>query len=211
MGRKPRPSDKPAQGQRVGYARVSTASQNIDSQLDMLGRAGCSKTFADTITGTARARPGWDALMEYVRPGDTLVVTELSRMSRSLSHLLQVVDQLAERQVGIMSLRESIDTSTATGRLFLSIMGAVAQMERELRAERAAAGRAAARARGRSGGRPRTAPEKLERARILYESGSYTAAQAAQAAGIGRRTLFEYLASRNSPGGEAMLRDHAPR
>ena len=107
------------------------------------------------------------------------------------------------RQVGIVSLRESIDTTTATGRLFLSIMGAVAQMERELRAERAAAGRAAARARGRSGGRPRTAPEKLERARILYESGSYTAAQAAHAAGIGRRTLFEYLATRNAPDGQA--------
>jgi len=169
----------------------------------MLGRAGCAKTFADTITGTARARPGRDALMEYVRPGDTLVVTELSRMSRSLLHLLQVVDQLAERQVGIVSLRESIDTTTATGRLFLSIMGAVAQMERELRAERAAAGRAAARARGRSGGRPRTAPEKLERARILYESGSYTAAQAAKAAGIGRRTLFEYMATRTAPDGQA--------
>ena len=203
MGRKPRPSDKQAQGQRVGYARVSTASQNLDSQLDMLGRAGCAKTFTDTSTGTTRTRPGWDALMEYVRPGDTLVITELSRMSRSLLHLLQVVDQLAERQVGIVSLRESIDTTTATGRLFLSIMGAVAQMERELRAERAAAGRAAARARGRSGGRPRTAPEKLERARILYESGSYTAAQAAQAAGIGRRTLFEYLATRSASDGQA--------
>lgn len=198
MGGKPRPPKTPAQGQRVGYARISTASQNIEAQLDMLHAAGCAKTFQDTITGTSKTRPGWDALMEYVRPGDTLVVPELSRMSRSLRHLLQIIDELAEREVGLVSLRENIDTSTATGRLFLSIMGAVAQMERELRAERAAAGRAAARARGRSGGRPRTAPERLERARILYESQKYTAAQAANAAGIGRRTLFTYLARMNS-------------
>ena len=180
-------------GQRVGYARVSTTTQNLDAQLDALREADCAKVFSDKITGITKSRPGWDELRAYVRPGDVLVITELSRMSRSLLHLLQVVNELEERGVGIVSLRENIDTSSATGRLFLSIMGAVAQMERELRAERTAAGRAAARARGRSGGRPRTPMAKLEQARILYESEEMTAAEAAKAVGIGRRTLYDHL------------------
>jgi len=187
---------RPAKGkaQRVGYARVSTSGQNLDGQLDALKGAKCARIFEDTISGTAKERPGWDALLEYARAGDTLVITELSRMSRSLLHLLQVVAELEERELGIVSLRENIDTTTATGRLFISVMGAVSQMERELRAERAAAGRAAARARGRSGGRPRVPRETLEKARRLYESKAMSAAEAAGAVGISRRTLFLYLA-----------------
>lgn len=91
--------------------------------------------------------------MDYIREGDALVVTELSRMTRSLKHLLQVVGALEDKGVDIISLRENIDTSTATGRCFVSIMGAISQMERELKSERAAAGREAAKARGRTGGR----------------------------------------------------------
>ena len=129
----------------------------------------------------------------YVRPGDTIVVTELSRMSRSLVHLLEVVKDCAAHEIELVSLREKIDTTTATGRAFLAIMGAIAQMERELKAERTAAGRTAAKARGRSGGRPRTDPDKLEQARILYLHSEKTAAEVCRTMGIGRRTLFSYL------------------
>lgn len=181
---------------RVGYARVSSISQNLDSQLDALKSAECAKIFSDKISGLSKDRPGWDKLMEYFRSGDTLVITELSRMTRSLLHLLEVVRELEGKKVSIVSLRENIDTTTATGRCFLSIMGAVAQMERELRAERAAAGRASAKARGKTGGRPRTDPEKLEQARILYENSEKTAAEVCEAVGIGRRTLFAYLATK---------------
>ena len=97
-------------------------------------------------------RPAWNQFLEYVRPGDTLVVTELSRMTRSLLDLLESAKILEERQINLVSLRENNDTSTATGRCFLSMMGAIHQMERELRAERAAAGRSSAKARGRTGG-----------------------------------------------------------
>src|SRR5262245_27378842 len=97
-------------------------------------------------------------------------MTELSRMSRSLMHLLEVVREFETQGIELISLRENIDTSSATGRCFLTIMGAMAQMERELKAERTAAGRAAAKARGRTGGRPRTDPDKLEQAQILSES-----------------------------------------
>lgn len=185
---------EPAHTYKVGYARVSTPDQNLDAQLDALAQAGCLKTFTDQVSGTTVLRPGWEQLMAYVRPGDIVVVTELSRMSRSLAHLLEVVRTFEAQGIELVSLREHIDTATATGRCFLAMMGAMAQMERELKAERTAAGRAAAKARGRTGGRPRTDPEKLEHARILYLHSDKTAADVCHTVGIGRRTLFSYLA-----------------
>ena len=122
------------------------------------------------------------------------MVTELSRMSRSLMHLLEVVQTFEHQGIELVSLRENIDTSTATGRGFLAMMGVISQMERELKAERTAAGRAAAKARGRTGGRPRTDPDKLEQARILYLNSEKTAAEVSRLVGIGRRTLFSHLA-----------------
>ncbi|MBC8235633.1 recombinase family protein [bacterium] len=187
-----------ANGQRVGYARVSTTSQNLDSQIDALSSLGCTKIFSDQQSGVSETREGFERLMEYLRAGDSLVVTELSRLSRSLKHLLTVVERLEEKGVEIISLRENIDTSTATGRCFLSIMGAIAQMERELKSERATAGREAAKARGRTGGRPRIQPQKLEQAKILYDNSSQTATEVCRAIGIGRRTFFRYLAQKRN-------------
>jgi DNA invertase Pin-like site-specific DNA recombinase len=182
--------------ERIGYARVSSGGQNLDSQLDALQQAGCAKVFTDKMTGSRMDRPGWERLLEYVRPGDAVVVTELSRMTRSLLDLLETSKALAQRQVDVVSLRENIDTTSVTGRCFLSIMGAIHQLERELRAERAAAGRVSAKARGRTGGRPRTDAAKLETARILYENSEKTAAEACAIAGVGRRTFFAYLTAR---------------
>jgi DNA invertase Pin-like site-specific DNA recombinase len=179
---------------KVGYARVSSSAQKLDAQFDALKQTGCHKVFSDRVSGIKADRPGWEQLMAYVRPGDRVIVTELSRMSRSLMHLLEVVKTFEHQDIEIVSLRENIDTSTATGRGFLAMMGVIAQMERELKAERTAAGRAAAKARGRTGGRPRTAPDKLEEARILYLHSDRTAAEVCHTVGIGRRTLFSYLA-----------------
>jgi DNA invertase Pin-like site-specific DNA recombinase len=179
---------------RIGYARVSSQGQNFDSQMDALREAGCKKIFTDRMTGSRLDRPGWEQMMAYLRSGDTLVVTELSRMTRSLLDLLETAKVLQQRGVELVSLRESIDTATATGRCFLSMMGAIHQMERELRAERAAAGRASAKARGKTGGRPRTDAAKLENARILYENSGKTAAEVCEMVGVGRRTFFTYLA-----------------
>lgn len=180
---------------RIGYARVSSKDQNLDSQRDLLQAAGCERIFEDKVSGIRESRPSWNQLLEFLREGDTVVVAELSRMTRSLVHLLSLVKEFEQRGVQIVSLREHIDTSTATGRAFLSILGAINQMERELKAERAAAGRASAKARGRSGGRPRTDVAKLENARLLYQNPDKTAAEVCQAFGIGRRTFFSYLAS----------------
>ena len=189
---------------KIGYARVSTPRQKLDAQLDALTQAGCLKIFTDQVSGVKADRPGWDQLTAYVRPGDTVVITELSRMTRSLMHLLEVVRDFEQCEIELISLQEHIDTSTATGRRFLAITGAMAQMERELKAERTAAGRAAAKARGRTGGRLRTDPDKLEQARILYLHSDKTAGDVCRTVGIGRRTLFSYLAQvRRQEEGEA--------
>ena len=181
---------------RIGYARVSSVGQNLDSQLDALQHAGCGKIFSEKMTGSRMDRPAWNEVLEYARSGDTLVVTELSRMTRSLLNLLEITKLLEQRQINLVSLRENIDTSTATGRCFLSMMGAIHQMERELRAERAAAGRSSAKARGRTGGRPKTDPAKLENARILYENSDKTAAEVCKIAGVGRRRFFAHIAEK---------------
>ena len=170
---------------RVGYARVSSIGQNLDSQMDSLKQAGCIKIFTDKLTGSRMERPGWEDLLKYIRPDDMLL------------HLLETAKILEQRQINLLSLRESIDTTTATGRCFLSMMGAIHQMERELRAERASAGRVSAKARGRTGGRPRTDVAKLENARILYQNSEKTAAEVCRVAGVGRRVFFAYLAQKH--------------
>ncbi|WP_152555591.1 recombinase family protein [Methylomarinum vadi] len=176
--------------------------QNLDSQIDALQKAGGGKIFSDKMTGSHMDRPGWDQLLEYARPGDTLVVSELSRMTRSLMDLLTTAKVLEQRQINLVSLRENIDTTSATGRCFLSMMGAIHQMERELRAERAAAGRSSAKARGKTGGRPKTDPEKLENARILYENSDKTAAEVCEITGVGRRKFFSYVAEKRNGSGK---------
>jgi DNA invertase Pin-like site-specific DNA recombinase len=192
------------QPHRVGYARVSSNCQNLDSQIDALRAAGCAKIFTDKMTGSRMDRPGWDQLLEYIRAGDVLVVSELSRMTRSLMHLLETAQALDRKQVNLVSLRENIDTNTATGRCFLSMMGAIHQMERELRAERAAAGRASARARGKTGGRPRTDVVKLRDAKVLYDNSGKTANEVCKVVGVGRRIFFAYLAQQKDQASTAL-------
>jgi DNA invertase Pin-like site-specific DNA recombinase len=173
---------------------VSTPDQKLDSQRDALAQAGGVKIFSDQVSGATGDRPGGEQLIASVRPGDQVVITEVSRMSRSLVHVLEVVREFETQGIALISRRAHLDTSTATGRGFLAIMGAMAQMERELTAERTAAGRAAANARGRTGGRPRRAPDKLEQARSLSLPSDKTAAEVCRMVGIGRRTLCSDLA-----------------
>lgn len=182
-----------ATGAKIGYARVSSRDQNLDSQIDMLQAAGCDRIFQEKVSGVREHRPEWDKLLEYVRPGDTIVVAELSRMTRSLMHLLKLTQELEAKGVSIASLREHIDTSTATGRAFVSIIGAINQMERELKAERAASGRAAAKARGRSGGRPSIPLDTMKNAMLIYKNSDKTAAEVCKMFSIGRRTLFGFI------------------
>ncbi len=138
----------------IGYARVSTDEQTTDPQLDELRRAGCARVFQDIMSGSSRARPELRKAQAAARPGDTLVVVRLDRLARSLSHLLEVVEDLDKRGIGFRSLNDPVDTTTPQGRFTLQILGAVAELERALIRERTKAGLRAARAQGRVGGNP---------------------------------------------------------
>ena len=132
----------------VGSARVSTDDQDLASQITRLDEAGTVKNFTDKITGKRFDRPGLDALLEYVRTGDTVVVVRLDRMGRDLKELLEIVALLKEKGVGFSSLTEKLDTTGAAGELIFHVFGAIAQFERSLNAERTRDGLVAAKARG---------------------------------------------------------------
>ena len=140
----------------VGYARVSTDEQLLDLQLDALKKYGCGKIYQEHISGGRgrKERPQLADCLSNIRSGDTLVVWRLDRLGRSLKDLIEIVGELDRLGVGLVSLRENIDTTSATGRLIFHVFASLAQFERELIQERTKAGVEAARARGRKGGRP---------------------------------------------------------
>jgi DNA invertase Pin-like site-specific DNA recombinase len=138
----------------IGYARVSTDDQNLDSQTDALSAAGAGKVFADRISGSRRARPELDRMLEQLREGDVVTVTKYDRLARSLKDLLEIVETIRERGAGFRSLAEDIDTTTPAGRLVFHVFASIAQFERERISERTREGLASARKRGRIGGRP---------------------------------------------------------
>jgi DNA invertase Pin-like site-specific DNA recombinase len=180
----------------VGYARVSTADQNADLQVDALRKAGCAKVFVDQASGSLAERPQLNAALDYLRPGDTLVVWRLDRLGRSLRHLVDTVMGLQERGVGFRSIRESIDTTTPGGRLVFHLFAALSEFERDLIQERTHAGLAAARARGRVGGRkPVLTPEKAAAARKMYDAGEMPISEIARVLGVSRATLYRHLSA----------------
>jgi DNA invertase Pin-like site-specific DNA recombinase len=151
----------------VGYARVSTEEQATDAQVDELSAAGCEIVHQEHGSGASRARPVLAKLMREIAPGDVLVVVRLDRLARSVSHLLAIIEALEARHAHFRSLRDPIDTSTPQGMFSLQVLGAVAQLERALIAERTKAGMRAAKARGRLPGNPglrERRPEALEAA-----------------------------------------------
>jgi DNA invertase Pin-like site-specific DNA recombinase len=144
----------PFPGPLIGYARVSTEDQGTDAQIDELRAAGCTTVLEEHASGADRSRPVLARLLRDIRRGETLVVVRLDRLARSVSHLLAVIEQLEAEGAHFRSLRDPIDTSTPQGMFSLQVLGAVAQLERALIAERTKAGLQAARSRGRVGGNP---------------------------------------------------------
>ncbi len=183
-------------GDLLGYARVSTSEQDASLQLDALKDAGCLKVFTDKASGTLDRRPQLGRLLDQLRPGDTVVVWRLDRLGRSLKHLIQLIEDLADKGVGFKSLTEGMDTTTSGGRLIFSIFGALAEFERALIRERTMAGLAAARARGRVGGRPPVmTADKIKVARQLYEAKDLTVEEIAKTIGVSRKTVYRHLES----------------
>ncbi len=178
----------------IGYARVSTHEQTLNLQLDALENIGCSKTFTDTISGSATERKGLDEALAYVRAGDTLVVWRLDRLGRSLKHLIEAVTNLNNRKIEFKSITENIDTTTSGGKLIFHIFGALAEFERDIIKERTNAGLKAARARGRVGGRPKTLnPKKQSIAQALYDDKNNSVADICKTLNISRSTLYRYI------------------
>lgn len=142
----------------IGYARVSTADQSLDPQLLQLRAAGCTQIFTDHgVSGAQATRPAFDKALAALREGDRFIVWRLDRMGRSLKHLIEINEIMRQRGVSFESLTEKIDTSTAMGNFVFQILGAVAELEREIISERTLAGLAAAAKAGRYPGRPRKA------------------------------------------------------
>lgn len=176
----------------VGYARTSTVDQaaGLDAQLAALHRDGCEKIFSERVSSVAIPdRVQLAAALTFVRGGDVFVVTRLDRLARSTAHLLEVAETLEKKGVTLRVLDPALDTSTATGRMLLSIIGAVAQFERELMLERQRVGIEAARAEGRYSGRPATARAKWGEARRLLEEG-VGPTKVAEMLGISMRSVY---------------------
>lgn len=186
----------------VGYCRVSTDGQNLGLQVDALRQAGCERIFEETASGAQRDRPELAKALDYLRPGDVLVVWKLDRLARSLRQLLETGEALAQREIGLRSLTEQIDTSTPGGRLVFHVFGALAEFERGIIRERTMAGLANARRMGRKGGRPRAMTEAdIAKAKAMLAAPDITIEEVAETLGISSATLYRYL-----PGGRSAAR-----
>ena len=182
---------------KIGYARVSTRDQNADMQVDALQLAGCERIYQDVASGAKSIRPELVKLLAQARSGDTLVIWKLDRLGRSLKHLVELVDELTHRQIGLQSLNDPVDTTHAQGRLIFNLFASLAEFERDLIKERTQAGLSAARARGRVGGRPKGLPAQAEAtamaAETLYREGRLSVKAITEKLHISKSTLYSYL------------------
>ena len=178
----------------VGYARVSLPEQHLALQTDALQRAGCERLYTDTVSGGQAERPGLRTALEVLRTGDTFVVWKLDRLGRSLSHLVETIQDLHQQGIHFKSLQENIDTTSGAGKLVFHLFAALAEFERDLIRERTRAGLAAARERGKLGGRPKALrPHQAARVRALYNARELSVPEICVLFGIGKTTVYRYL------------------
>ena len=170
----------------IGYSRCSARGQNHESQIDALERAGCERIFVETASGTRSDRPQLTELLDFARPGDTVVVLRLDRLARDVRQILDLVDQFTRREIGLKSLSEAIDSTTPSGRLAVHTLAALGQYEVEQKRLACEAGRRAAIARGRMGGRPRAMDEtKLKIAKALMADDQLSMSEQFDEVGLG--------------------------
>jgi DNA invertase Pin-like site-specific DNA recombinase len=176
-----------------GYARVSTEQQTLDRQLDALQKYGVNQIYNEKMTGTKKDRPELTKMLDRMTEGDTVVIESLSRLGRSTKDLIELTELFQSKGVNLVSLKESIDTNTSTGKLLFTLMSAIAQFERDTIADRTREGLRAARARGRTGGRPKTNPDGVKKALKLYHTGQYTIKEIEELTGIKKDTLYRNI------------------
>ncbi|MGN9789104.1 recombinase family protein [Nonomuraea sp. ZG12] len=180
----------------LGYARVSTADQNPDHQIDALLRAGVERNdiHLDKASGAKASRPSLDLVLKLLREGDTLKVTRLDRLSRSVLHLVTLGAGLRERGVGLHVIEQGIDTDTMEGRAMFGMLSVLAELQRELIVANTMDGLASARARGRVGGRrPKLTADQAALAQQLYDTRDKTVQQIADLFGVPRSTVYGHL------------------
>lgn len=189
----------------IGYARVSTSDQTVNSQVDELVRSGVDpeRIYTDVASGAKAERPGLAACLRALQPGNVLVVAKLDRLARSVAHLVELGQELERRRVALRVLNLGIDTGTPVGRLMFTIVAGIAEFELDLIRERTRAGLAAARARGRPGGRkPALTGVRLDTARTLWADPAISVEDIAAQYKVSRRTLFRVLGPRYVPPAE---------
>jgi DNA invertase Pin-like site-specific DNA recombinase len=181
-------------GALVGYGRVSTKGQLLDRQVAALTAAGCQRIFTDKKSGKNAEREELWACLDYLRPGDTLVVPSLDRLGRSLQDLISIVAGLRKRGIGFRSLHEALDTTTPGGRLVFHVFAALAEFIRELIVDGTNEGLAAARARGQRLGRPPAMnAEQIRQARAILTRPDERVSSVARVLGVSRSTLYKYV------------------
>ena len=185
-------------GRLVGYAHVSTDDQDLALQIDSLAGLGVVRDniFTDKVSGSTTTRPGLDACLAHLQQGDTLVVWRLDRLGRSMHHLVDLIEELRNRDIGFRSVNDGfIDTTSASGELVFHIFSALAQFERRLIQERTKAGLASARARGRLGGRPPMDLDevKVRAARKLHDDHTLTIDDICTTLNISKSTYYRYV------------------
>ena len=175
---------------KIGYARVSTLDQNIDTQVEVLKTAGCKKIYAEKVSGKSRKRPELERLIEQLRPYDVLVVTKLDRLARSLSDLVTIMAVLKEKEVGFKSLGEGFDLTSPSGRMQMGMFAVIAEFERDLIVQRTKEGLAHARSKGRIGGR-RPALSELQKNELIerVERGDLSIPKVGEIYGVSRATV----------------------
>lgn len=178
---------------KFGYARVSTQEQSLDRQIDLLQNQGCDEILKEKLSGTIGNRPELNKLFDKIRSGDTIVVESFSRLGRSTKNLIEIVDLLKAKGVELISLKENFDTSTAQGRLMLTVFQAFSQFERDLIAERTREGLHAARIRGRRGGRRPVSSKVIDKAMRMYKAGNFSISEITTTCGISKATLYRHI------------------
>ena len=175
---------------KIGYARVSTEEQNLDRQLDILKQAGCDRIFEEKVSGIKKDRPELNKMLDQIRTGD-VIISDLTRLSRSVKDLFSLVEQIEEKGANIKSIKESwVDTTTAQGKLMFTIFAGISQFERDLISQRTIEGLNAARARGEKGGRPKTNEKDIKLAVKMYNSKNYSISEITKATGVSKTTLY---------------------
>jgi DNA invertase Pin-like site-specific DNA recombinase len=181
----------------VGYARVSSVGQSLEVQLDKL--KSCDKVYREKKSGSSSQRPQLKACLDYVREGDTLVITRLDRLARSTLHLCQIADVLKQKQANLQVLDQNIDTGDATGRLLFNMLGAIAQFETEIRAERQLDGIHKAKERGVQFGRRKTlSSQQIEELRHQRQQGVLIKTLMKEY-GLSKASVYRYLGDSDSP------------